>query len=199
MVDLKEQKERRKNYFINRDLQGSYIRFTLKSTSVFLTLLVVFFGIVAGVNYAFFDRLGMTSEMESVFWSTLGMNTVMLAGIFILFTLASYIIAILVSHRVAGPAFSYERRLRSLSLGDFKTPFTSRKTDQLKDLEDSLNQYRLMAWQKFEDLENRRESYIKKLNDIQDDAKKFRLQHLLKTPLVESLEKHTSRRMTGMA
>ena len=195
----KADSERRKNYFINRELQGAYFRFVFRCTAVFFVLLTILFGAVSGVNYWFFKGLGMSSSMETTFWSTLGLNLVMLAGVFILFALAMYLIAILISHRVAGPAFSYERRLRALSMGDFKTPFRSRKTDQLKDLESSLNQYRLMSWQKFEDLENKRETYIRKLPDIKDDAKKFRLQHLLKVPVVETLEKHTSRRYTGMA
>ncbi len=194
---MSQQKDRRKSYLVDRDFQGSYANYVFKSCLLFVISGFVLFSGVAGLNYWFIQKMGMSSQMQTIFWTTVGINFALLLGVFIVYALLSFGLAILMSHRIAGPAFAYERRLRRMSFGDFKDPFMSRKKDQLKELEDSLNRFRLMVWKKVEEVENQRESYIRKVSSLEDDAQKFRLQHLIKNPVVETLEKHTSRRYTG--
>lgn len=182
-------KNRRKNYLIDRDLQVAYMKFAFQTTMIFSILATVLFAIVAGVNYNFFHRMGLTAQGREMFFSHLGINAVLLCLLFVSFAVATYTLGMYISHRVAGPAFSYERRLRHLAQGEFKEPFISRKKDELKDLEYGFNQYRLMAWQKFEDLESRRETYIRRLEQLSSDPQKIRLKHLLRVPVVEQLGK----------
>ena len=51
------------------------------------------------------------------------------------------IITLLVSHQIAGPIFSYERVLNQISAGQFPDHVSTRSSDQLKTIVDSLNEF----------------------------------------------------------
>jgi len=56
---------------------------------------------------------------------------------FILFL--TLVITLLVSHQIAGPIFRYEKVLGQISAGQFPEQISTRSTDQLKPMVDSLN------------------------------------------------------------
>jgi methyl-accepting chemotaxis protein len=57
-----------------------------------------------------------------------------------LITLATIVVTLFVSHKIAGPLFRFEKELKDIEKGDLTKSIKLRKKDQTTDLADSLNQ-----------------------------------------------------------
>jgi len=56
-----------------------------------------------------------------------------------LITLATIVIILIISHKLAGPLFRFEKELKEIGKGNLTTVISLRKKDQIADLADSLN------------------------------------------------------------
>jgi hypothetical protein len=181
--------QKRRNYLVDKQLQVAYMKFAFHTALSFVLLASGIFLVTAGINFSHFQSLGMSAEARHALFSYTSLNLLILGGFFFAFAIISYVLSLYRSHTIAGPAFNYEKRLQYLSEGEFEHPFKSRKKDELKELEYALNQYREMAWQKFDDLEKRREMYIRRMEGLPESPQKVRLKHLLRIPPIDQLSR----------
>lgn len=129
---------RRKNYFIKKGFQ---IRFILKFCSL------VLIGVIMSTGLLFlFSRGTLTSSYQqsrliirntasAILPTTIYINLVILG----LITLATIVIILIISHKLAGPLFRFEKELKEIGKGNLTTVISLRKKDQIADLAGSLN------------------------------------------------------------
>jgi methyl-accepting chemotaxis protein len=128
----------RKNYFVKKEFQ---FRFILK----FCLILLIGVVISTGLLFLFsqdtltssFDqsRLVIKSTGLAILPSVLYTNLITLG----LITLATIIVTLLVSHKIAGPMFRFEKELKEIGAGDLTRRVTLRERDQVTDMADRLN------------------------------------------------------------
>lgn len=129
---------RRRNYFINKKFQASFI---IK----FCSLVIIGTAISGGVVY-WMSRSTVTSAFENsrlVIRSTADyiLPSVLLSSaiVVIFIGLAAIAITLFTSHRIAGPLFRIQRELEELSKGNLNVNFILRKNDEVRVLADTLN------------------------------------------------------------
>jgi len=129
---------RRKRYFIKKRFQIGFIY-------KFLVLILLEAGLIVGL-FMYFSSDTLTTGYSN---STLKIeNTpdfflvpllliVLIVGLGI--AIAAMIVFILLSHRIAGPLYRFEKCLEETVAGDLTKRLSLRKTDQLLDLMETLN------------------------------------------------------------
>lgn len=128
----------RKNYFVKKKFQANFV-------SKFLILLLLESFLIAGLFiYVSSDTittgyLNSTLRIEKTqdffFISLILIILITVIGIGI----AGMVIFILLSHRVAGPLYRFEKALREAKDGDLTVRIDLRKTDQLTEFKESIN------------------------------------------------------------
>ena len=135
-----KEKSKRKYYFIKKKFQtGFFIKF------IILIFMEVVFAIAI---FAFISRGTITTgyagpelQVEGTldfFLPTFSLFNLIAA---ILLGITGIIVFILVSHKIAGPLYRFEKSLKEISKGDLSLRCDLRKADQLVELADSLNQF----------------------------------------------------------
>jgi methyl-accepting chemotaxis protein len=129
---------KRRNYFIDKDFQS---RFILK-----FCLLVVLAGVITtGILYfvgkgsttvAIVDSRVMVRTTADFLLPVL-IQTVL--AVMVIFGIATIVVTLLFSHKIAGPLYRFKKALESIKSGDLSANFHLRSYDQLKDLSDELN------------------------------------------------------------
>jgi methyl-accepting chemotaxis protein len=128
----------RRHYFISKKFQLEFsVRFLFIIAVTAIAVLLLFF-------YSSRGRLtaGYTgSEVKLVQTSAYFLPSLLLstAGIIIFACLAGIVAMILISHRIAGPLFRFQKSLDELSSGDLTLRFNLRDKDQFKELADRIN------------------------------------------------------------
>ena len=133
-----KQSYKRSSYFIKKEFQFKFIlRFCL----------LVLIGAVISTGLLFlFSQGTLTSSFQqsrliikntglAILPSVVYTNLITLA----LITLATIIVTLFVSHKVAGPMFRFEKELKAIGEGDLTKKIMLRKKDQIKDMADCLN------------------------------------------------------------
>ena len=137
-MDNLQVKNMRRNYFIDKDFQE---RFIFK-----FCLLVVLAGIVTtGILYFVGKRSTTVTIINSrvVVHSTADfllpilIQTVL--AVMVILGLATIIVTLLFSHKIAGPLYRFKKAVEGVKLGDLSGNFRLRNYDQLKDLSDEVN------------------------------------------------------------
>ncbi len=129
---------KRKQYYINKSFQTRFIIYFLLililggAISIGLTL----FNTQETLTSSFVDSKLMIQStslaiMPSIIYTTL--ITTALVGII------SIIVILLVSHKIAGPMYRFEKDIDRVSKGDLKSRITTRQGDQFQGLATSLN------------------------------------------------------------
>lgn len=147
MLKLRPSKFKRRQYFIQKEFQ---FKFILKFC------LVLFIGIIVSTGLLFFlSKDTLTSSFEqsrlvikktafailpSVFLS----NLITLA----LITLAAIIVTLLVSHKLAGPLFRFQKELNQIAEGNLTQAIKLREKDQITAMAESLEQMRVSLQKK---------------------------------------------------
>lgn len=135
-----EHKRKVRNYLVNP-------RFQFKFTVYFIVSGVAVVGILVALIY---NKLKMAQDMlaspqASPLALQAQLNTVMFdittitIVTFVLFTLVSFIYAIIISHRIAGPVVAICKYIDDIKAGDYDTDRTLRQYDELKPIMDKLN------------------------------------------------------------
>lgn len=129
---------RRSNYFIKKGFQ---FNFALK----FMLLILLEAALIAGLFTQISGNTLTTGYTDSVLtiertpnfflWPMLLVILITATGI----GLAGMVIFILLSHRIAGPLYRFEKDLGDISYGDLTKRINLRKTDQLTEVKEALN------------------------------------------------------------
>lgn len=129
---------RRRQYFIDKKFQA---RFIIK----FASLVIVATAISGAIVY-FMARSTVTTSFENsrlVIKSTADfiLPSVLLAGAVAIVSigLATITVALITSHRIAGPLYRLEKDLKEVSSGNLQMRFGLRKSDEMKSLAEGLN------------------------------------------------------------
>jgi len=129
-----ERKWKRRNYFIKREFQGRYI--------LSLFALVIIGSILLTAIFTFCSELRVTmncfssgktpslclAEMLRTYWMSIISGGIIGAVIWAVLT-----------HRVAGPLYRFERTIDKMALGDLDFNIKLRKHDEGKDLAEAVN------------------------------------------------------------
>ena len=129
---------KRKNYFINKTFQSEFI---LK-----FCVLVVLGSIVFGIILYLFSKHTLTTSFENsrlVIKSTADyiFPGLLFGGIIVaIFTaLAASAVVILMTHRIAGPMYRFEKYINEIGSGRFDADLKIRKKDQFQNMAGALN------------------------------------------------------------
>ena len=134
----KKSAERRKRYFIRRSFQTAFI---LKFCSLLLM------GVMISTALLFlFSRDTLTSSFQhselvientatAILPTAVFTNLVTLG----LIAIATIIVVLFVSHKLAGPLFRFDKEIKEIAEGNLTTVVTLRSKDQITDLAETLN------------------------------------------------------------
>ena len=152
---------RRRHYFIKKEFQ---FKFILKFCLIILVGVIFSTGLLflfsQGTLTSSFQqsRLVIKNTASAILPAVIYTNLITLG----LITLATIIVTIFISHKIAGPLFRFEKDLKEIGEGDLTKNIGLRKKDQITDMAVSLN--KMIA------------SLHDKVLDIQSDVK-----HLLES------------------
>jgi methyl-accepting chemotaxis protein len=133
-------KRRKRNYLINKDLQGKlglqYLLLTVASIGLF------------GVLFAFASSGNLTISYENQGIEVGSTPLVLLGemlrsqGLFLLFGgLLVILITIVLTHRIAGPIYRFEQTFKSMTQRQLNQKIHLRKGDEAKELGNLINQF----------------------------------------------------------
>ena len=129
---------RRKNYFIKKKFQINFIsRFIILLLLESVLTIALFMYVSSDTLTAgyFYSTLTVERTPHFFFISFLLITLIVIVGI----GLAGMVVFVLLSHRIAGPLYRFEKVLKEIELGDFTTRVDLRRTDQLTELKEALN------------------------------------------------------------
>jgi methyl-accepting chemotaxis protein len=135
-------KIKRRQYFVQKHFQ---FKFILKFCMVLLMGIFISTGLVflfsMNTLTSSFDQSKLVIENTAVaiIPSVLLSNLITLA----LITLATIIVTLVVSHKLAGPLFRFQKELKEIGEGNLTQVIQLRKNDQITAMADSLNQMRI--------------------------------------------------------
>jgi len=129
---------RRRKYFIKKDFQ---IKFVLEFCGVVLggvvisTALLFFFSQDTLTSSFSHSRLVIKSTGSAILPAVIYTNLIVLG----LISLATILVTLLVSHKIAGPLFRFEKELQDIAAGNLRTKMSLRKQDQMVEVAEGLN------------------------------------------------------------
>lgn len=169
---------KRRQFFVQKDFQSKFI---LKFCMVLLT------GIIISIGLLFlFSKNTLTSSFEQSRLVIKNTASAILPSVLLshsiallLITLLTIVVTLLISHKLAGPLFRFQKELKEIGDGDLSKVVKIRKKDQVKAIADSLNQMRANLQKKILDIKEEVEQIIESTSgqDIPPDLCK-RLDHL---------------------
>ena len=132
------QKNRRENYFIKKKFQNNFI---LKFCA-----LVVLGSLISGIILYLFSRDTLTTAFVNSRLSIVSTANYILPALvasslvtIFLIGIATAIVVMYHSHRIAGPLFKVERSARDIGAGDLTVKIKLRSTDEMAKLADCFN------------------------------------------------------------
>ena len=137
-MSQQERTYKRRQYFIKKDFQ---FKFILKFCLIILIGTILSTGLLflfsQGTLTSSFQqsRLVIKNTALTILPAVIYTNLIMLG----LITLATIVVTLFVSHKIAGPLFRFEKELKDIEKGDLTKSIKLRKKDQTTDLADSLN------------------------------------------------------------
>ena len=133
------QKDRRKNYFIKRKFQSEFI---LRFCG-----LVVLGSVISGIILYLFSRGTVTTTFVDSRLSIISTADYILPALFgsslvtvILISIATAVVVMYLSHRIAGPLFRIERSAKEIGSGDLTFKINLRSKDEITKMADCLNE-----------------------------------------------------------
>ena len=169
---------KRRQYFVQKDFQSKFI---LK----FCVVLLI--GIIISIGLLFlFSENTLTSSFDQSRLVIKNTASAILPNVFlshliafVLISLLTIAVTLLISHKLAGPLFRFQKELKEIGNGDLSNVINLRKDDQVKAIADSLNQMRANLQKKILDIKEEVEQIIEFSSgqEIPTDLAK-RLEHL---------------------
>jgi len=134
---MEDYKNRRKNYYIKKEFQRSFI---LK-----FCLIVIMGSAISGAITYWMSRATVTTSFENlrlVIKSTADyiLPAVLLSGIIVVAMagIATIIITLFTSHKIAGPLYRIEKDIRAVASGNLAQEFGLRQGDEIKPMVEAL-------------------------------------------------------------
>ncbi|UCD32022.1 MAG: methyl-accepting chemotaxis protein [Desulfobacterales bacterium] len=152
-------KFKRRQYFVQKDFQ---LKFILKFC------IVLFIGIIISTGLLFlFSKDTLTSSFDQSRLVIKNTAFAILPSVFLsnlitlgLITLAAIVVTLLVSHKLAGPLFRFQKELNLIGEGNLTQTVRLREKDQITPMADSLNQMRVNLQDKVLDIKKEVEKII---------------------------------------
>ncbi len=174
---------KRRNYFVKKDFQ---IKFILKFC------LLILAGIIISTCLLFIfsqDTLTSTFQQSRLVIKNTGaailpsvIYTNLITMVFI--TLAAIAVTLIVSHKIVGPLFRFEKELKNIGDGNLTSIITIREKDQIPEMADTINQMVCSLHKKMLDVQKKvdsmcesaatqdiPESLVAELNNLQENIK----------------------------
>jgi len=147
MLGKRPSKFKRRQYFIQKEFQ---FKFILKFC------MVLFVGIIVSTGLLFFLSKGtLTSSFEQSRLVIKNTAFAILPSVFLsnlitlaLITLAGIVVTLLVSHKLAGPLFRFQKELNQIASGNLTQAIKLREKDQIAAMAESLEQMRVSLQKK---------------------------------------------------
>ncbi|MDP3480489.1 MAG: methyl-accepting chemotaxis protein [Desulfoprunum sp.] len=142
-----EKSYKRRNFFIKKDFQGKlilgYFLFVMGGCLLFIILLGIISADTLTISYSNHDiQMGQTPIM-------LLKNVIAANWIFLIIGGSLLILAaMLITHRIAGPLFRFEKALDNMAAGNLNDVIHLREHDEGKDLAEKINVFNLGLSQK---------------------------------------------------
>jgi len=133
-----ENKSRRKNYFIKRRFQTNFfIHFIFLLVAEGAIISALFFYVSTGTITAAYKGSDFILDKTSTFFFSdfLVISCIVALAIVI----AAVFVFIIITHRIAGALYRFEKTFEDVGKGDFSIRMNLRRTDELKDLKDKFN------------------------------------------------------------
>lgn len=134
-MTMKDNHQKRRNYYIHKQLQTKYLLLTLLLllTYTFIFVIVIFapYILTLSLDYPLTEKAEaakMLLLLHGKVWPGIG-------GAFLLFGAVS----IFISHKVAGPLYRLKKSLLQVTQGNLNVVVKLRKRDDLKDLAEHIN------------------------------------------------------------
>lgn len=129
---------RRRNYFIKKGFQASFIvKFCLLLILACLIMSLVSFLFTGNTTTTSFEGLRFTVKSTSDFILPILLSSGITAVALV--SIATIVIVLFISHRIAGPLYRLEKSLEELGAGDLTVDVHLRQADEIKALADILN------------------------------------------------------------
>lgn len=167
-MEVMDYKNRRRNYFIKREFQA---RFILK-----FCILVALTALISSVVIYRFSSESVTTVFENSRLLIKPSTEFIMPGLIlssfisvILVGIATVIVVLFVSHKIAGPLYKIEKSLGRIADGDLSFDVYLRKTDEAKMLAEAFNN----AARSLNNLLGAAAAETAKLNDELDELKKL--------------------------
>ena len=131
---------RRRNYFIKKKFQMNFLY-------RFLMLLILESALIAGLflyvsnntlTTGYFDSI-LRIERTPIFFFVPFLLIIL--TVVIGMTMIGMIVFILLTHRIAGPLYRFEKDLEEIASGNLSKRINLRKTDQMTELQEALNSF----------------------------------------------------------
>lgn len=152
---------RRRNYFIKKKFQISFVYpFVALLLSEAALIAWLFMYISSDTLTAGYLASSLSVERTSNFFFTPFLLIICIVGIGI--TIAAMVIFVLISHRIAGPLYRFEKIINEITGGDLTKRVSLRKTDQLTELKEALN----ILMESFDQRLGRVKSNLSELKDL---------------------------------
>lgn len=129
---------RRRHYFVKKDYQARFIlRFCLIALAGALasTGLLLIFSQGTLTSSFQHSRLLVQTTSFAIMPAVIYTNAITLA----LILLATIVVVLFLSHKIAGPMFRFEKELQAIGQGDLSRRVRLREKDQFTDMAESLN------------------------------------------------------------
>jgi len=172
---------KRKNYFIDKGFQSNFILkfFILVFIGGLLTIGMLYFLSAQSTTVAIVNSR-VVARTTADFLLPILIQTVVIITIMV--SLATAVVTLLVSHKIAGPMYRFKKVLENLEKGDFSSGFNIRQHDQLQDVADTFNSMIKKTRQELSLLKSGLASLSKELNAISEqevsEAKRAGLREL---------------------
>jgi methyl-accepting chemotaxis protein len=156
--------ERRKRYFIKRGFQISFILkfcFLVLAGVMLSTGLLFFFSKDTLTSTFQQSRLVIKNTAFAILPAAVYTNLITLG----LITAATIAVVLLVSHKIAGPWFRFEKELAEIGNGDLRKVITLRKKDQMAAVADNVNKMTSSLRERIADIQKEVEGAIQTASD----------------------------------
>lgn len=156
---------RRRNYFINQRFQAGFIlRFCALVAAGGLLTIGILYLLSLQSNTVFFVNSRVVVRSTAEFILPLLIQTVLI--VMVIIGLATVILTLLVSHKIAGPIYRFKKVLQALEEGDFSSEFRIRRSDQFQDVAEAFNKMIVRIKGELKTLKDNFQFLKEKLDDI---------------------------------
>jgi methyl-accepting chemotaxis protein len=129
---------RRRNYLINKEFQFRYIARNLFALMVMALIIsfTVYYTTWARIMDEFYNIPRIAAQFAPLF-ATVNQLMLIILGLFLVL---AAVFSVFASHSIAGPIYRFEKTLQGLAQGDFTQKIGLRKTDEFKNVADTMNE-----------------------------------------------------------